>query len=168
MRGNESQAARLGGLTRAAIAWPVSVPPHEQPSRSYRRARCRPYPGRKPGEFRKGEDAPGARADGVRLVRHLARVVHLYHAFELQPNLASRDRLLDAIDARNAAINVLFDERGRSRNTPGWSRCMLPPPGHVASHLRLAEDGYQEPFANTCLNWVRRQCVALLCPGRSV
>lgn len=34
-------------------------------------------------------------------VRSLARVVHLYHAFQMQPDLASRSRLLDAIDARN-------------------------------------------------------------------
>jgi hypothetical protein len=30
---------------------------------------------------------------------------------------------------------------------------LFPFAGHDAKHLRLAYDGYQEPYANTCLNW---------------
>jgi len=86
-------------------------------------------------------------------VRSLARVVHLYHAYQLQPDLGSRDRLLDAIDARNAQIASCYDERGRTKPLPGWAFTMFPIPGHNAAHLRLAHDGYQEPFKNTCLNW---------------
>lgn len=86
-------------------------------------------------------------------VKSLARVIHLYHAFQIQPDLASRDRLLDAIDARNAEITGYYDARGRARNTPGWPFVMFPPGGHNAAHLQLAYDGYQEPFATTPLNW---------------
>ena len=86
-------------------------------------------------------------------IRHLARVIYMYQAFLFQPDAGSRDRLLDAIDARNAAIKALYDDRGRSGNTRGWDVILFPPPGHDANHLRLAHDGYQEPFANTCLNW---------------
>jgi len=35
-------------------------------------------------------------------LKALMRVVHLTHAFEVQPDLASRERLLESIDARNA------------------------------------------------------------------
>jgi len=86
-------------------------------------------------------------------VKSLARVVHLYHAFQIQPDLASRDRLLDAIDARNAEIASYFDDRGRTKPVPGWAYVMFPPPGHDALHLRLAYDLYQEPYKNTPVNW---------------
>jgi hypothetical protein len=86
-------------------------------------------------------------------LRHLARVVHLCHAYQLQPDAASRDRLLDAIDARNAWIASLYDERGRPRSVGGWSYVLFPFAGHDARHLRLAHDGYQEPYAHTCFNW---------------
>ena len=99
-------------------------------------------------------------------VRHLARVVHLYHAFELQPDLASRDRLFDAIDARNAAITALYGERGNPKPGTGWSYVLFPLPGHDAAHLRLAHDGYQEPYANTCLNWDIKSLRTAPLPGK--
>jgi hypothetical protein len=132
-------------------------------------------------------------------LRHLARVVHLYHAYEIQPDAASRDRLLDAIDARNTFIASLYGERGRpvaggAANAPGrptearnlptrpggvrdvhsvelkrptsdWSHVLFPFAGHDANHLRLAYDRYQEPYANTCLNWDTRVVRAAPTPG---
>jgi hypothetical protein len=86
-------------------------------------------------------------------VRHLARVVHLNHAYQVQPDAASRDRLLDAIDARNDFIATLYDQRGHPASRGGWSHVLFPFAGHDAKHLRLAYDGYQEPYANTCFNW---------------
>jgi hypothetical protein len=87
-------------------------------------------------------------------LRSLARVIHLHHAYEIQPDLSSRDRLLDAIDARNAEIDALFVPQSMKEMTQaGWAFVMFPIPGHNASHLRLAHDGYQEPFKNTCVNW---------------
>jgi hypothetical protein len=99
-------------------------------------------------------------------VRHLAGVVHLHQAFVVQPDVASRDRLLDAIDARNAAIDALYDERGRPKLVSGWAQTMFPFSGHSASHLRLAEDGYQEPYANTCLNWDTKAQRSAPLPGK--
>ncbi|MEI6166404.1 MAG: DUF4838 domain-containing protein [bacterium] len=85
-------------------------------------------------------------------VKSLARVIHLYHAYEILPDQALRDRLLDAIDARNAEIASLFESKG-PKALPGWAITLFPLPGHNANHLRLYNDGYQEPFKNTCLNW---------------
>jgi len=85
-------------------------------------------------------------------VRNLTRVVHLNHAYQIHPDVDSRNRLLDAIDARNAAIEVLFDTEHRTARD-GWTHILFPFNGHDAKHLRLYYDGYQEPFANTCLNW---------------
>jgi hypothetical protein len=86
-------------------------------------------------------------------VKSLARVVHLYHAYQIQPDLTLRNRLLDAIDARNAQIAGYYDARGRAQPMAGWALVLFPPPGHSASHVRLAYNGYQEPLENTPVNW---------------
>jgi hypothetical protein len=86
-------------------------------------------------------------------LRHLVRVVHLYHAYEIQPDAPSRDRLLDAIETRNVFITSLYGDRGSARSPSDWSHAMFPFAGHDAHHLRLAYDRYQEPYADTCLNW---------------
>ncbi|MEZ0274429.1 MAG: DUF4838 domain-containing protein [Roseimicrobium sp.] len=99
-------------------------------------------------------------------VRHLARVVHLHQAFVLQPDVASRDRLLDAIDQRNAFIDSLYVKRNSAERAANWSGRFYPFPGHDASHLRLAHDGYQEPFANTCLNWDTKAMRNAPLPGK--
>ncbi len=86
---------------------------------------------------------------------HLAKVVHLYRAFQISgEGLMIRDRLLDAIDQRNAFIATLYGrENDRIITNAGWSWVPFPFGGHSAAHLRLAYDRYQEPFENTCLNW---------------
>lgn len=99
-------------------------------------------------------------------LRHLARAVHLCHAYQIQPDAASRDRLLDAIDARNAFIAALYDTRGRPLTASGWSQVLFPFAGHDANHLRLAYDGYQEPYANTCLNWDTAAMRSAPTPGK--
>ena len=86
-------------------------------------------------------------------LKDLAAVVHLYHAYEIRPDLASRARLLDAIDVRNARIAGYYGRRGRTRPVGGWAYTMFPMPGHNAKHLRLGYNRYQEPFADTCFNW---------------
>lgn len=86
-------------------------------------------------------------------LKNLARVVHLFHAYEIQPDLTLRDRLLDAIDDRNRAIADFYDAAGRVKALPGWTTVTFPPAGHNAAHLRLAHNGYQEPYADTPLNW---------------
>lgn len=99
-------------------------------------------------------------------VRLLARVVHLYHAFQTQPDIPSRDRLLDAIDARNAFIAALYDKQNRSLPSADWGHTLYPFPGHNAEHLRLARDGYQEPYSHTCLNWDTKVMRSAPMPGR--
>jgi len=94
-------------------------------------------------------------------IRHLARVVHLYQAYQVQPDQSSRDRVLDAIDARNAFIESLYQKR----ESP-WAYTLFPFPGHNAAHLRLAYDGYQEPYANTCLNWDTKSLRNAPAPGK--
>ena len=86
-------------------------------------------------------------------LRGIARVVHLNHAYQIQPDRVARDRLLDAIDARNAEISTYFDERGRTKPFGNWAFVPFPPTGHNAAHLRLSHDGYQEPYASTPFNW---------------
>ena len=86
-------------------------------------------------------------------VKHLARVVHLYHGYQTQPDLASRNRLLDAIDARNVYVDSLYDRKAWPKPMSAWSFVTFPPVGHTPPHLRLAYNGYQEPFADTVLNW---------------
>ena len=68
------------------------------------------------------------------------------------PDQPSLHRLLDAIDARNAFIATLF-AKGHQKE---WNHVLFPFPGHDAKHLQLAYDGYQEPYASTCLNWDTR------------
>jgi len=89
-------------------------------------------------------------------LKHFARVVHLYQAFHVQPDEDSKTRLLDAIDARNAFLDSLYDQRGNGKISGAWSHVLFPFPGHDAKHLRLAYDGYQEPYSNTCFNWDTR------------
>jgi len=99
-------------------------------------------------------------------LRHLARVVHLHHAYQVEPDAGARDRLLDAIDARNGFIASLYDDRGRPRPAGDWSHVLFPFAGHDRNHLRLAHDGYQEPYADTCLNWDTEAMRALPPPTR--
>ena len=85
-------------------------------------------------------------------LKHFARVAHLHQAYQLVPDSGSMNRLLDAIDARNAFIATLF-AAGHQKE---WNHILFPFPGHDAKHLQLAYDGYQEPYANTCFNWDTR------------
>ncbi len=86
-------------------------------------------------------------------LKGVARVAHLYHAYQIQPDLASRDRLLAAIDARNAEVASYYDARGRTKLGETWAYTLFPPPGHDVHHLKLEHNGYQEPYANSVFNW---------------
>ena len=82
-------------------------------------------------------------------LKHFARVVHLHQAYQMMPDAGSMNRLLDAIDARNAFLATLYI-KGHQKE---WSHVLFPFSGHDINHLRLAHDGYQEPYASTCFNW---------------
>ncbi len=98
-------------------------------------------------------------------LRSLAKVVHLYHAYQIQPDLVSRDRLLDAIDARNAEIDSYFGQRSRVKPLANWDYLTFPPPGHDANHLRLKYNRYQEPFAESVFNWDTKAMRSAPLPG---
>jgi len=98
-------------------------------------------------------------------LRHFAQVVHLYQAYQVVPDATLRDRLLDAVDARNAFITTLFDKRGSGATAGNWSHVLFPFNGHNADHLRLAYDGYQEPYADTCFNWDTQAMRTAPAPG---
>ncbi|MDA0840907.1 MAG: DUF4838 domain-containing protein [Planctomycetota bacterium] len=98
-------------------------------------------------------------------LKNLMRVVYLYQAYQIQPDLASRDRLLDAIDARNAEIDSYYNKKGWTQPMGLWSFVMFPPMGHDANHLRLAYDRYQEPFAETVFNWDTKAMRSAPLPG---
>jgi hypothetical protein len=99
-------------------------------------------------------------------VRHFAKVVHLHQAYQMVPDQSSRDRLLDAIDARNGFIDSLFVTREGGVKAGDWSHVLFPFAGHDAKHLRLAYDGYQEPYANTCFNWDTKAMREAPSPGK--
>ena len=99
-------------------------------------------------------------------LKALVRVVHLYHAYQVQPDMVSRERLLTAIDARNAFIGELFKgPRGGATPLSGFSFVTFPQLGHDAKHLKLAYDGYQEPFANSVMNWDTKVMRSAPLPG---
>lgn len=99
-------------------------------------------------------------------VRDLARVIHLFHAYEVQPDLVSRDRLLDAIDVRNAAIKGYYAPNAiKEILNASWAVMLFPPLGFNAGHMQLDYDGYQEPFKNTCLNWDTKAMRKASLPG---
>ena len=54
-------------------------------------------------------------------LRHLVEVCHLYNAYRLRPTQALFDPMADAILARNAFIDSLYDEKGKMRRLPGWA-----------------------------------------------
>lgn len=99
-------------------------------------------------------------------LRHFARVVHLHQAWQIVPDESSRDRLLSAIDARNAFLATLYDQRGNGVAEGNWSHVLFPFSGHSVEHLRLAYDGYQEPFAHTCFNWDTQAMRTAPTPGK--
>ena len=96
----------------------------------------------------------------------MVRIVHLNHAFQIQPDKPSRDRLLDAVDARNASIATYFDARGRPSRSPAAGRTRLFLRRGTTWSLRLEENGYQEPYANTAFNWDTKAMRAAPLPGR--
>lgn len=53
-------------------------------------------------------------------LRHIVEVCHLYDAYRLRPTQAMFEPMADAILARNAFVDSLFDEKGKMKRIPGW------------------------------------------------
>jgi hypothetical protein len=83
-------------------------------------------------------------------LKGVVNAVHLYNAYQISPDAASLDRLLNAIDARRNAVDQLF---AKGNGLKGWPFTLFPPSGHSADALKLKHDGYQEPYKSSFLNW---------------
>lgn len=83
-------------------------------------------------------------------LKGLVRAVHFYNAYQISPDAASLDRLLNAIETRRSAIDQLF---AKGNALKGWPLTLFPPTGHSADSLKLKHDGYQEPYKSSFLNW---------------
>ena len=83
-------------------------------------------------------------------LKGVVTAVHLYNAYQISPDAASMDRLLNAIDARRTTIDQLF---AKGKGLAGWPLTLFPPTGHSADTLKLKHDGYQEPYKDSFFNW---------------
>ncbi|MFN0080554.1 MAG: DUF4838 domain-containing protein [Prosthecobacter sp.] len=83
-------------------------------------------------------------------LKGVVTTVHLYNAYQISPDAASMDRLLNAIDARRTTIDQLF---AKGKGLAGWPLTLFPPTGHSADTLKLKHDGYQEPYKDSFFNW---------------
>ena len=83
-------------------------------------------------------------------LKGVVTAVHLYNAYQISPDSASLDRLLNAIDTRRAGIDQLF---AKGRSSAGWPFQLFPISGHNAEAMKLRNDGYQEPYKSSFFNW---------------
>jgi Domain of unknown function (DUF4838) len=83
-------------------------------------------------------------------LKGVVKGVHLYNAYQISPDPASLDRLLNAIDARRSAVDNLFT---KGNELKGWPFTLFPPSGHSADVMKLKHDGYQEPYKDSFFNW---------------
>jgi len=86
--------------------------------------------------------------------RKLARIFFLQNAWIMNPSQANLDPLLDAIDDWHADLKRLAGGTGRSTFKPlsDWPE-MRPFSGHFHTHAALVNEGYQQQWNKTCLNW---------------
>ena len=83
-------------------------------------------------------------------LKGVVNAVHLYNAYQISPDAASLDRLLNAIDARRTGVDQLF---AKGSGLKGWPAQLFPIPGHSAEAMKLRQDGYQEPYKSSFFNW---------------
>lgn len=91
-------------------------------------------------------------------LRYTVNVIHLYHAHAIEPQDENiRNRLLDAIDQRNAFIASLYETRnGRDFPTkphPDWNTILFPPGGASPHRLTLADSAFKSNFDTSALTW---------------
>lgn len=83
-------------------------------------------------------------------------MANLYYEHKKRPtDKALLGRLLDAIDARNAEIQLICDRKRRTQldGDGGWAARLYPPPGHGVPHLQLQDNRYRSRFKDTAVNW---------------
>lgn len=87
-------------------------------------------------------------------VRNLSRIFYLQNAWTMNPSQGNLDPLVDAIDGWHADIEKLAGGRGRSsmKALSDWPQ-MTPLGGHFYTHAALENEGYQQQWNKTCINW---------------
>ena len=89
--------------------------------------------------------------------RQLSRIFYLQNAWTMNPSQVNLDPLMDGIDEWHAGLEKLAGGRGRSSFKPltDWPQ-MTPFSGHFYTHAALENEGYQQQWNKTCLNWDTR------------
>jgi len=90
-------------------------------------------------------------------IRKMARIFFLQNAWTMNPSQANLDPLVDALDDWHADLERLAGGTGRSSFQPlsDWPE-MRPFNGHFYLHAALENEGYQQQWNKTCLNWDTR------------
>lgn len=83
-------------------------------------------------------------------LKAVVKNVHLYNAYQISPDAASLDRLLNGLDSWRSGVDKLYTANNKLK---GWPIQLFPPIGHSADAMKLKYDGYQEPFKNSFFNW---------------
>lgn len=84
--------------------------------------------------------------------RQLSRIFYLQNAWTMNPSQVNLDPLLDAIDEWHANIEKLTDGRVRMKPLNDWPQ-MTPLGGQSYSTVALENEGYQQQWNKTCINW---------------
>ena len=87
-------------------------------------------------------------------VRKLSRLFYLQNAWTMNPSQTNLDPLVDAIDDWHSDIEKLAGGTGRASMRPlsDWPQ-MTPFAGHFYLHAALENEGYQQQWNQTCINW---------------
>lgn len=86
--------------------------------------------------------------------RQLSRIFYLQNAWTMNPSQVNLDPLMDAIDEWHAGLEKMAGGRGRSsmKALSDWPQ-MTPFSGHFYTHAALENEGYQQQWNKTCINW---------------
>ena len=90
-------------------------------------------------------------------IRKLSRIFYLQNAWTMNPSQANLDPPMNAIDDWHADLEKLAGGTGRSSFRPlsDWPE-MRPFNGHFYTHAALENEGYQQQWNKTCINWDTR------------
>jgi len=87
-------------------------------------------------------------------IKKMSRIFYLQNAWTMNPSKGNLDPLVDAIDDWHGDLEKLAGGTGRNTFKPlsDWPE-MRPFNGHFYSHAALQNEGYQQQWNKTCLNW---------------
>ena len=87
-------------------------------------------------------------------IRKMSQIFFLQNVWTMNPSQANLDPLVDAIDDWHTYLEKLSGGAARTvfKQLNDWPE-MHPFPGGRYPHAALEENGYQQQWSNTCLNW---------------